>query len=432
MWDLGEEIKSISLPLESSEDLDPLLDFIGESRFVFLGEATHGTHEFYTWRAEITKRLILEKGFSFIAVESDWPDCYEVNRYIKAYPTAARSAQEVLQVFSRWPTWLWANWEVEELVRWLREFNANLPWENKVGFYGLDVYSLLDSLSEIVTFLKKEDPQSLSTALQAFRCFEPFSQDVENYAVRAALVPETCEDEVVNLLAKIKERRIEYRGDVEEYFNLEQNALVAKNAESYYRTMLYGGIDSWNIRDSHMAETLERLTELHGSASKVVVWAHNTHAGDAIFTDMAEIGEVNLGQIIRYRHEKEGVVLLGFSTYEGETIAARSWGAVMEKMFLPPAIPGSWDAFFHQSVGKDCLCLFGKKEKESKLLSQPQGLRAVGVVYNPDDELANYVPTFLSKRFDALAYLETTSALQPLPVAQETDVDYPQTYPTTV
>lgn len=432
MWELGEEIKKISLPLASFSDLEPFVSYVGDSRFVLLGEATHGTDEFHRWRAEISKKLISEKGFSFIAVEGDWPDCYEINRYIKNYPNTPDTAIKALGVFSRWPAWMWANWETKEMVEWLRAFNEERPREKKVGFYGLDIYSLWDSLAQIIDFLKQKDPQILEDALVAFRCFEPFGQDVENYAVRSALVPESCEDEVVSLLVKIRERKINYKGDFEEYFNVEQNALAAKNAESYYRTMMYSGADSWNIRDTHMAETLERLTELYGPGSKAIVWAHNTHIGDAIYTDMAEIGEVSLGEIIRHRHQKEGVVLLGFSTYQGETIAARSWGQPMERMFVPPAIPGSWDAFFHQAVGKDSLYLFREKQKESKLLSQPQGLRAIGVVYNPDDELAGYVPTFLSKRFDGLIYLDHTSALQPLPVASEPDVDYPQTFPTAV
>lgn len=276
--------------LEKSTDLNRLFELIGKDnvKYILLGEASHGTAEFYNWRSEISKRLIREKGFSFIAVEGDWPDCYNVNRYVKGIPDSGGSAYDVLYSFNRWPTWMWANKEIVDLIEWLRKHNEKLPEDQKVGFYGLDVYSLWESMESVIKYLQKVDPQAIRTAIEAYRCFEPYGKSVEDYARATAFVPESCEDEVIDMLIQLKSKANQYKSDGvgrrEAYLNAEQNAIVAKNAELYYRKMIQGGTDTWNIRDSHMMDTLKRLMEFYGKDNddaKSIVWAHNTHIGDA-------------------------------------------------------------------------------------------------------------------------------------------------------
>src|SRR5437870_3609842 len=252
-------VREMAHPLNTPADLDPLLERIGDARFVLLGEATHGTSEYYTWRAKISQRLIEEKGFSFIAVEGDWPDCYRLNRYVKAYPESGSSAYEVLHAFDRWPTWMWANWEIAALSDWLFQYNKDK--ENKAGFYGLDVYSLWESLEAIRCYLEKNEPEAFKKATETFRCFEPYKGDETSYAYASRIVPELCEDKVVELLQEIQKRLPEYQLKEENIFSTEQNAVIAVNAEKYYRAMIRNNAESWNIRDSHMQETLERLID---------------------------------------------------------------------------------------------------------------------------------------------------------------------------
>src|SRR3954466_15040468 len=333
MTDLARALKSVARPLTTPGDLDSLMDHIGDSRFVLLGEATHGTSEFYTWRAEITKRLITEKGFSIIGVEGDWPDCFRVNRYAKGRFGAGESAEAVVHAFDRWPTWMWANREVCRFVEWLRDHNAQRGEQEKTGFYGLDVYWRGDQMREAVASLDPGDPSAAPTAKPPYNCFEPYAEDEQEYARATALVPTSCEDEAVAVLARLRAKASPYREDgAESYFDAEQNALVARNAERYYRAMVRGGPDSWNVRDHHMVETLDRLVAHHGPTCKAVVWEHNTHIGDARFTDMARNGMVNVGQLVRREHAEDGVVLVGFGTHRGTVIAGQEWGAPMERM----------------------------------------------------------------------------------------------------
>ena len=415
--------------LDNSRDLDPLLERVGDARYVMLGEASHGTSEFYLWRTEITKRLIQEKGFSFVAVEGDWPDCYRVNRYIKGMQDSGRSAYEVLHAFDRWPTWMWANKEIVELVEWLKLHNESK--DEKAGFYGLDVYSLWESLDSVMQFLQKNYPDSMKSAVEAYRCFEPYGRNVEEYARATAFIPESCEDEVAEMLIELRRRaksKDEQRQDGKEaYFNAEQNAVVARNAELYYRTMMKGGAASWNVRDHHMMNTLERLMKFHGKSSKSIVWAHNTHIGDARATDMRRAGMVNLGQLAREQTGREQVVLVGFGTYQGSVIAAKEWGEPMEKMPVPPAIEGSWDSFLHNlgGAGNKMMVFDNKSDMESR------GQRAIGVVYNPYYERhANYVETVMPVRYDAFLFIDRTRALSPLHMTVSPDEELPETFPT--
>jgi erythromycin esterase-like protein len=428
--DLIPQIKRSARPLRGPEDLDPLLEQIGEARCVLLGEASHGTAEYYNWRAALSKRLIREKGFSFLAVEGDWPDCYRINRYIKGLPDAGKKARDVLDNFQRWPTWMWANEEIVHLMNWLRRHNNPLPAEQKVGFFGLDVYSLWGSLYAVMDYLRRVDPKSLPAALKAFRCFQPHGEDVQEYARATVMVPASCEKEVVNLLKELRARAPVYRADGRDaYFAAEQNALVMKNAEAYYRAMVRGGPDSWNVRDRHMAETLDRLMRHHGDRGKAIVWEHNTHIGDARFTDMADDGMVNLGQLARERHADAGVVLVGFGSFQGSVIAGTEWDAPMERMPVPLAREGSWEQILHAMGAEDKLLLLAGMEP-TRVAMAPRGHRAIGVVYHPEYEsLGNYVPTVLPRRYDAFLYLDRTEALHPLRVRVDDAGEVPETFP---
>ena len=338
---LIDEIQDVARPLRNDADLDPLMDRIGDAQFVLLGEASHGTSEFYTWRARLSERLIREKGFSFVAVEGDWPDCYQVNRYVRAFGNAYATARETLDAFGRWPTWMWANEEVLEFTERLRELNDGRPEDERVGFYGLDVYSLHDSMSAVERYLRRVDPEAAKRARRAYGCFDPYGEDVQEYAMATALVPASCEDEAIGMLQELRRKAPEYREDGREaFFNAEQNALTVRNAELYYRTMVRGGPASWNIRDTHMIETLERLVNHHGPGTKAIVWEHNTHIGDARATDMARAGMVNVGQLARERWDDNGVVLVGFGSHRGSVIAGDEWGAPMRRMPVPPARGG--------------------------------------------------------------------------------------------
>ncbi len=430
---LLQQIRPLIHPLNDEPDLDPLLDQIGDARFVLLGEASHGTADYYTWRARLSRRLIEEKGFHFLAVEGDWPDCYRVNRYVKGMEDSGDSARDVLPAFERWPTWMWANEEIAELAEWLRRHNEHLAEERRVGFYGLDVYSLWDSLYAIMGYLHRADPHSLPAAMQAFRCFESYGEDVQEYARATRFVPNSCEGEVVQLLTQLRARAPHFEHDGRDsYFNAEQNALVLKNAEAYYRAMVRGGPDSWNIRDRHMSETLDRLARHHGPAAKAIVWEHNTHIGDARFTDMADEGEVNVGQLVRERHGEEGVVLVGFGSYQGSVIAGQEWDALWERMPVPEAREGSWEEILHRIQPANKLLLFAQANETRELL-QSRGHRAIGVVYHPEYErLGNYVPTVLPRRYDAFLFLDQTQALHPLHVPVEHGPEVPETYPSGV
>ncbi|HWJ13893.1 MAG TPA: erythromycin esterase family protein [Gemmatimonadaceae bacterium] len=429
---LEADVRRTARPLSAPSDLDPLLDRIGDARFVLLGEASHGTSEFYTWRAELSKRLITERGFNLIAVEGDWPDCYRVNRYLKGMSQAGRDAESVLHAFERWPTWMWANREIVALTEWLRRHNDSAGDARKVGFYGLDVYSLWDSMRVVTEYLTRIDPALAAAARRAYHCFEPYGEDVQEYARATALVPTSCEDEAVAVLRAMRDRAASFKEDGREgYFDAEQNALVARNAERYYRTMVRGGPASWNVRDHHMVETLDRLMEHHGAMSKAIVWEHNTHIGDARFTDMARAGMVNVGQLVREARGEDDTVLVGFGTHRGTVIAAEEWGAPMERMRVPPARDDSFEHAVHDAAVGDALFLF-RDAGQTPVLERPLGHRAIGVVYDPDHERwGNYVPTIMSRRYDAFLYIDETRAVDPLhmPVRVRSGGDEPETYP---
>jgi erythromycin esterase len=411
--------------LTDTASLGPLINDIDDSDVVMLGEASHGTHEYYTWRTAISKKLIQEKQFNFIAVEGDWPDCYLINRYVKGYADAGNDIVAVLKRFDRWPTWMWANWETAALAEWLREYNRSLPLHEKIGFYGLDVYSLWDSMKAMMDYLQNEDSNAAQYVKNAIACFEPFNEDAHQYARYS--MKQHCRDEVLALLKEIRMKAQFLDGDREAGFNTEQNALIAVNAERYYRSMLGFDDQSWNIRDRHMMETINRLLAFHGQQSKAIVWAHNTHIGDARATDMAVVGMVNIGQLAREEHGEEKVYLAGFGSYEGSVIAGEEWGAPMQEMEVPEARPNSIEELLHNEHAADCYLLFN--DETNKRFRDRIDHRAIGVVYDPGRERrGNYVSSLLPRRYDAFIFIDQTKALHPLHL-QPHDQKVPETYP---
>lgn len=417
-------------PLNSSQDLDLILERVGDAHAVLLGEASHGTHEFYTWRTAITKRLIEEKGFNFIAVEGDWPDCYKLNRYIKGFENQSKKPEELLHEFRRWPTWMWANWEIAALMNWLKNHNTAIQVDKRVGFYGLDVYSLWESMETIIHYLEKNDPAAASFAHKALKCFEPYGEDEFRYAQSRAQnsISESCRDPLIRLLSEIKKKAMNYDHDPEAALNAEQNAQIALNAEEYYSKMMTFNDSTWNIRDTHMMETLNRLFEFHGKEAKAIVWEHNTHIGDASYTDMKSAGMINIGQLVREQRGDDDVVLIGFGTYSGSVIAGNEWGAPMEAMPVPAAKEGSIEAALHQESPDNKFLIFDRPGNENKF-SKIMPHRAIGVVYDPSRERqGNYVPSVLSSRYDAFIFLDKTKALHPLHLKPHGH-NIPETYP---
>jgi erythromycin esterase-like protein len=409
-----DDVRALAQPLHDEADLDSVLERIGDARIVAIGEASHGTHEYYAWRAALTRRLIEERGFGFVAVEGDWPDCYRVNRSVQLRPGADDDPRDALDAFERWPTWMWANDDVVDFCRWLRGVNAGRDPGERVGFYGIDVYSLWDSMHAVIGWLREHEPAHVDTAVRALQCFEPFGEDGAEYAFASRLAPPPCEQAVVELLHRLCEERgrVEFTDDPEARFSAEQNAAVVVEAERYYRAMVRGSAESWNVRDVHMADTLDRLLANRGG--RAVVWEHNTHIGDARATDMAAAGMTNVGQLLRERHGSDDVVLVGFGSYQGGVVAATAWGAQMQRMPVPAARAGSLEDLLHGAVGEDGLFVVPRRERAA-WLDRRLDHRAIGVVYRPEREKwGNYVPTVLGDRYDVFLYLERTTPLQPL------------------
>jgi erythromycin esterase-like protein len=407
----------------ASDELAPLLEAIGDARFVLLGEASHGTHEFYRERARITQELIRTKGFTAVAVEADWPDAYRVNRYLQG-ASADGDAVEALGGFKRFPTWMWRNAEVVDFVGWLRAYNdERAASEAKVCFYGLDLYSLGASIEAVIDYLSRVDPPAAERARRHYSCFDHVGADSMEYAYSANLgLRAACRDDVVAELLALRRRGADYlsrdgivAGD--EYFYAEQNALVAANAEEYYRTMLDARVSSWNLRDRHMMESLDRLAAHLGRTrgdAKVVVWAHNSHVGDARATEMGARGELNLGQLVRERHG-DAVRSIGFSTYGGTVSAASDWGAPVERKAVRPALAGSYEALFHSLELPRFALLMSGDEEVRTMCRGPLLERAIGVIYRPETERgSHYFRARLSAQFDAVIHVDHTRAVEPL------------------
>jgi erythromycin esterase len=412
----GDEVAAVARPLRDPGDLDVLVDRAAGCRVVLIGEASHGTHEYYEWRAALTRRLIEERGFGFVAVEGDWPDCERVDTAVRAGP----DPRAALLQYDRWPTWMWANEETADFTRWLRRHNATRP--APAGFHGLDVYSLWESMREILVWLREHDPGRVPAALEAYRCFAEYGEDPNAYAYATRMLDASCADEVVRML-------IDLRGaDLAVW----QNAEVVAGAEHYYRAMMHGGSRAWNVRDRHMDATLARLLHHYGPGARAVVWAHNTHVGDARATDQAARGEVTLGQLARERFGADRVLLVGFGSHRGTVVAGHQWGAPMEVIGVPPAKPGSLEEILHVAAPPAALFVVPPPAARPGLLLDQLPHRAIGVVYRPERERwANYVPSVLGDRYDAFLWLDETRALRPLP-ALHVDTREPETYPSGV
>ena len=410
----ASQIRSLAGRLTVAGDLDPLIGR-GKRRAPGLHRGSLAQNaRVLPWRAGLSRRLIEEHGFTWIGVEGDWPDCWRINRWVRGHADQDLDARGLLARFERWPTWMWANQDVAEFLTWLRRHNLARPGRERAGFYGLDVYSLWDSLWQIMTWLEAHAPEAMPVALRAWQCFLPFGEDPHKYARSTRLVPASCEPEVVALLVEVRRRtqdRIEEAD--EDAFDAAQNAEVAADAEHYYRTMVRGDRESWNIRDHHMADTIDRITSHLGPRSKGLVWEHNTHVGDARATDMARDGLVSVGQLLRERHGPGSVALVGFAGHRGSVLAARTWAAPEQAFPMPRARPGSHEDLLHHALGRPAVLVF-RDDRSGPWLSAWTGHRAIGVVYDPQHEAANYVPTRIGGRYDALIWLEQTTPLRPL------------------
>ncbi|MEX2282698.1 MAG: erythromycin esterase family protein [Gemmatimonadota bacterium] len=422
------------------EDLDPLLERIGNAHFVLLGEATHGTHEFYRARAELTRRLIEERGFDLVAVEADWPAAYRVNRYIRGI-TADADSEQALGDFKRFPTWMWRNSDVLDFVGWLRAHNDSLPTGGTpVGFYGLDLYALYESIEAVLNYLDQVDPELARRARSRYACFDRYQQDSQAYGYSAVSgIAPNCEREALDQLVELRRRAADLaardgRIPEDEFFYAEQNARLIANAEHYYREMFHGRATSWNLRDRHMADTLHALREhfqRKGQAARIVVWEHNSHIGDARATEMAKVGEWNVGQLIR-EADHENTVLVGFTTYEGSVTAAPGWDQPPERMRVRPALPTSYEALFHATGIPRFLLLLD--HPAVRFLEQIRLERAIGVVYRPESErLSHYFHSSLRRQFDAVFHHDHTRAVEPLELSERWQRgEAPETYPSGV
>ena len=412
---LPDYLKERVIPLRDVSHLDDLIHSAGDKKLVLLGESTHGTSEYYTWRAEISKRLIKEKQFSFIAVEGDWATIYRLNAYVKGLPESGNSAREIMRSFNRWPVWMWANTETEELVEWLRDYNKDLPENQKIGFYGMDVYGQWDALFDLLEYAENNLPDLYPLLKPRLECFLQYGTDEWQYARAVRAGRSSCEDvliEVVNLLADLDVTVKE--NDPKGFFRAKQNALVVKNAEDFFRLAVQGGADSWNSRVSHMNKTVNRLLGYYGPETKGIVWAHNTHIGDSYATSMQQQGMYNIGHLSRRDHGRENVFLIGFTTYTGKVMAGQEWGSRQVIMDIPPGISGSVENIFNGLNHKAFYIIFNENDRLQPRLTSPLPHRAIGVVYNPRNERGNYVPTILTERYDAFIFFRETKAVTPV------------------
>jgi erythromycin esterase-like protein len=431
-----KELRQALTPLQDkATDYDRLLELSENRSFIMMGEASHGSHEFYQARVDITKRLIKEQGLNAIAVEADWPAAYRINRYVRGLGSDT-SVEQALGDFHRFPVWMWRNTVTRDFVQWLRDYNQGRSLESQVGFYGLDMYSMYESIACVLDYLEQVDPEAAEQAREGYSCLDN-TQDEQAYGFGVMLGNRpSCEDEALQQLMRLTSNALEYckRDGMlieDEQFQAEQNARLIRNAERYYRTMFTGRVSTWNLRDRHMSDTLEdlwqHLNRRNSSTARIAVWEHNSHVGDARATEMGHRGEYNVGQLARERHG-EGVLLLGFSTYEGTVSAASSWGGPVERKAVNPGLPGSYEALFH-SLGETAFFL-ELGDKAPATLHEPRLQRAIGVLHMPDSERrSHYFNCHLTEQFDAVLHFDTTRALEPLDHLGAWQSGAPDTYP---
>lgn len=432
---VGARARRLSDPVS---DVGALVEAIADARVVLLGEATHGTHEFYAMRAEISRRLIADHGFSAVAVEADWPDAYRVNRFVRGGADDATAAA-ALSGFQRFPAWMWRNSDVLAFVEWLRAHNQSRSAEARAGFYGLDLYSLHASMRAVLKYLAKIDPAAAERARQRYACFDRFGGEPQDYgyAATAGLTP-SCEHEVLTQLLELRRRAADYasrdgRVARDDYFFAEQNARLVANAEAYYRTMFRGRVESWNLRDRHMADTLGELLRFLARSqpdARVIVWAHNSHVGDARATEMGDTGELNVGQLVRQTFGASAV-LVGFTTHTGTVTAASEWDGPAERKTIQPSLEGSYERLFHDAGLTAALLPIRSDPELAAALAEERLERAIGVIYLPSTERrSHYFKARLSEQFDYVVHIDDTTAVQPLErVAPVVDDEVEETYP---
>jgi erythromycin esterase-like protein/predicted phosphoribosyltransferase len=436
-------IRAEAVPVEEGTPADQVLfDLVGDAHFVLIGEASHGTSEFYAARARMTRRLIEERGFCAVAAEADWPDAYRVNRYVRGRGDDA-TAEEALRGFERFPAWMWRNTAVLDFAGWLREHNDRLSRDEraKAGFYGLDLYSLYRSVHEVISYLDRVDPAAAARARERYSCFDQFSgDDAQVYGFAAAFgAGEACERAVVEQLVDLQRHAVEYaRRDglmaEDELFYAEQNARTVRAAEEYYRTMFSGRVSSWNLRDRHMADTLDalagHLARQRGTPAKIVVWAHNSHLGDARATETAASGELNVGQLVRERYPGD-CRLVGFTTYTGTVTAADDWEGPAERKWVRPALADSVEELLHEVGEKEFMLRFDAAPRSADALRSARLERAIGVIYRPETERqSHYFRARLADQFDAVIHVDETRAAEPLErTGRWEEGEIPETYP---
>ena len=434
------EVLAHARPLTGSEDdFSAALEAAAGKRVVLIGEASHGTHEFYRIRAELTKRLIRQLGFRAVVIEGDWPDAHRVNRYVRRQ--IGGDAEEALGGFVRFPQWMWRNADVLDFVGWLSAYNESAPRERETGFYGMDLYSLHASMEAVVSYLKRIDPEAALRAARRYACFEQFGPEPQEYGFATAMERHpSCEQAVVQQLVELRAKTAEFlrrdgRQAADDLFFAEQNATAVVDAERYYRTMYHGNVQSWNVRDSHMVRTLAAIhghLEAQQPGAKLVVWAHNSHLGDARATDMGRQGEINVGQLVRQTYGVDQALLIGFTTYDGTVSAASDWGAPVERKTVRPALPASYEALFHET-GLRRFYLDLRQPAVAAALAGPMLERAIGVIYRPQTErVSHYFGASLPLQFDAVFHYDRTRAVEPLERSPhwETAGEMPETYPT--
>jgi len=437
------QLRKLAIPLEGdARGYQDLYNSIDTARFVLLGEASHGTAEFYRERIKITKKLISDDGFDAVVIEGDWPDSYRVNEYVNSR-SSDKCGEQALLGFQRFPTWMWRNEEVLKFVEWLRIHNstkAKSKGKRAVGFYGMDLYSLFTSMDVVVNYLSKTDHALAEEAKKRFSCFDHYNKDSQLYGYLASYSEKLhgCEHEVVEQLKEMLKMKKYLQSmqpkNSDHIFSMLQNARLIKNAESYYRTMFGGRVSSWNLRDEHMVETIAEtdrfLSKELGRPAKIIVWAHNSHIGDARATQQGLSGELNVGQLMRQKYPSE-VFLIGFTTYSGYVTAASEWGALTERKSVNPGLEASYEGLFHE-LGIDRFMYIIKNNMAlQKALPLRKLERAIGVVYLPQSERrSHYFYTDIANQFDALIHIDTTDALKPLEkLSSLPEHEAPETFP---
>lgn len=435
----AQRIRDYAIPLNGSSYLPELLMDIGERRFVLIGEASHGTEEFYAQRAEITKGLIEHKGFDAIVIEGDWPDSYEVNQYV-TQQSEADSASSALIGFERFPTWMWRNTVVDEFIEWLKKHNLQHNMDKKVRFYGFDLYSLFKSIDVIQEYLEKRDPILWQSAKERFSCFDHCNRDAQmyGYLTKYAYSSNSCEEEVIAQLQEIIQHKdyLHSLGDKtsDEFFSIQQNSRLVKNAENYYRQMYSGDVSSWNLRDIHMTQTIREIDQYLSHQlqrpARIIVWAHNSHIGDAMATEQSQRGELNVGQLMRDQYPAQ-VYLLGFTTYRGYVTAASEWGGIAERKRVKPALPNSYESLFHDTGLEQFILIMRGREELHRLIPSNYLERAIGVIYLQHSErISHYFHSNLARQFDAVIHIDETQAVTPLEKLGVFHLDdAPETYP---